>query len=387
MGRSLRRLIARLERRSGWLLVLGLAAAVLVNARQWRKDRQTALRLRAQRSAPPPVLTQKAPLPRVSLLIPAWNEAVHLAACLHSILAMRYPEKEVVVCAGGRDGTLDIARQFTGPGVIVFEQIPGEGKQRALQRCFERSTGEIIFLTDADSCLDDECFERTLAPVANGREAAATGSRQPLAEQRRIPLVAFQWANHLYQEGSLPDYVNILFGINAAVCRDALEKAGAFNGQAPIGTDLHLAHRLTDSGFRIRLIRHSRVQTEYQANPSAYIRQQSRWFRNRFLYGLRDRAWGDVIGHLRAGLAAAFMLVGPLAAVFDCKLMFVPWLSALVHLILAQARLAFFARLVGVDLLTPISKAFAIIPCMAAGWLAQAGGLIDSLIPARRGKW
>ena len=387
MGRNISRLMAWLERRSGWLLGLGLAAAVWVNARQWRLDRQAAQRLNEASEATTPLRPPTEALPRVSLLIPAWNEAEHLEACLRSVLALRYPNKEAVVCAGGEDGTLYIARRFIGPGVTVMEQLSGEGKQPALQRCFEHSSGEIIFLTDADCRLEDDCFERTLAPIVNGLEVATTGSRRPFEDQQNQALVAFQWADHLYQEGHLPDYIHALFGINAAIRRDVLEKAGAFTAQAAIGTDLHLAHRLMAFGYRIRYVRDSRVYTDYLSDPSAYIRQQSRWFRNRFLYGLRDRAWGDVLSHLRAGLAAVFMLGAPLAGGLGSRLLWRLWIAAASHLALSQVRLACYAHLSGALHIKPFWRYFSFIPYMVVGWVAIANGLLESLIPMKREKW
>ncbi len=382
MGRKHPPIIQWLEGHAGWLMAAGLAAAVAANWRQWQVDRRVAHRLREGKSLRPALERT----PRVSFLIPAWNEAEGLAACLASVLALSYPTKELIVCAGGRDGTFEIARRFVRRGAILLEQAPDEGKQRALQRCFERSTGEIIFLTDADSRLDDDCFERTIAPIAAGPEDAVTGSRQPLHEQQPNPLVTFQWADHLYQEGSLPDYVNALYGINAAVRREALEKAGAFTGQAPIGTDLYLAHRLLACGVRIRFARYSRVQTDYLSNPSTYIRQQSRWFRNRFLYGLRDRAWGDVLGHLRAGLAAILMLAGPLVGIFF-PLAWALWLPALAHLGLAQARMAAYALEIDEQTLAPRWRCLRFFPYLAVSWIAMARGLFDSLLPTNRDKW
>src|SRR6266545_682146 len=50
--------------------------------------------------------------PSVSVLLPAWNEAVMLRRCLDSILAIDWPKLEVVLCAGGNDGTLEIANRY-----------------------------------------------------------------------------------------------------------------------------------------------------------------------------------------------------------------------------------------------------------------------------------
>src|SRR5687768_5466499 len=86
----------------------------------------------------------------VSILVAAWNEAEHIDDLIASCLRWAYPRKELVLCAGGADDTLRRARRWEGAGVRVLEQLPGEGKQGALERCLREATGEIIVLTDAD---------------------------------------------------------------------------------------------------------------------------------------------------------------------------------------------------------------------------------------------
>ena len=93
--------------------------------------------------------------------------------------ATRIAYKELILCAGGPDGTYHLAKTFTSAQVLVFEQKPGEGKQRALQRCFEQSHGVVIFLTDADCLLEDRVFERTLYPLVVEGKDAATGTWRP----------------------------------------------------------------------------------------------------------------------------------------------------------------------------------------------------------------
>ena len=45
----------------------------------------------------------------------------------------------------------------------------------ALARCYDRSSGEIIYLTDADCLFDGEALARLLAPIMNEGEQVTTG--------------------------------------------------------------------------------------------------------------------------------------------------------------------------------------------------------------------
>lgn len=380
---ALKATVAWLDHHSGWLLAGGLIAAIGFNWLQWREDKKTVQRLGAQPKELP-VLNQT---PRISVLVPAWNEAVNIGVCIESVLALRYPDVELVVCAGGDDGTLDIARRYTSPRVIVLEQYQGEGKQRALQRCFERATGEIIFLTDADCLLDDDNFEQTVKPLLSGEEEVSTGSWKPLDRQMVNPFVIYQWSHHVYREGTLPEYIDSLDGRNAAIRRPALECVGGFAIPAPIGTDYHLSHLLTKAGYRIRFVRNSRVRTRYPDTPAEYWRQQSRWFRNAFLLSARFGIWKRALTALRASLAALFMLSVPLTGGLGSRLLWYIWVSAMCHLVLSQTRFTRFAQIYS-GLHLPKRWRYALfVPYMVVGWIAMVRGLLESLLPSRRNRW
>jgi cellulose synthase/poly-beta-1,6-N-acetylglucosamine synthase-like glycosyltransferase len=374
---------AFLNARAGWILTGGLVGVAGLNIWLWVRDRRRLRQMAPERDEE----IDLRDAPRVSFLIPAWNEGSSLRACLQSILDLRYPRKEILVCAGGDDNTLQLAREYDKVGVIVLEQTRGEGKQGALRRCFARSSGEIIFLTDADCVLDDESFERTLAPVVSGQEQATGGSWRPLDRQINQPFVQHQWAFHLYREVTLPDHTPTLDGRNAAVRREVLEEVGAFEVQAPIGTDYVLSQQLTRAGYPIRFVRHSRVQTAYPQTISAYLNQISRWLRNPLVVGRLSDEGNLAWTHLRAEIIASGMLGVPLVAALGSHLIWSIWLLAATHLYLGQVRVMNIAQArVGVEL-TITRRLLHLFAYMLLGWIAQTRALAESLLPARRNIW
>lgn len=370
------------EEHAFWVFTLVLLGAGLDHYLQWLKDRRRVGEY--QREPADFTSSEKAPL--VSVLVPAWNEAGRLQACIDSILGLRYSNKEVILCAGGCDSTREIASKYANTGVVVLEQRPGEGKQVALQRCFERSSGEIIFLTDADCILDDQCFEATLGPVIAGQEEVCTGSWKPVDSQWRNPLVQFQWAHHLYRELALPAYVDSLDGRNVAIRRRALQRVGAFLTFAPTGTDFVLSTQLLQAGYRIRFMGRSRVCTWYPETARPYWKQASRWFRNRLTLGFRYHQWSGAISHLRAGIAAMFMLVGPLF-IWRSRLLRVVWLGAFARLGLAQLRMRYLVCSQEINPLPHHCGFENLLSNMLIGWIGLARGLIESLLPFRRWRW
>lgn len=244
--------------------------------------------------------------PLVSVLLPAWEEEALLGRCLDALLRISEPSLEVVVCAGGTDGTLEVAQRYAGPRVIVLEQRDGEAKQGALRRCLGASRGEIIYLTDADTVVPADVLQALVEPVLRGDAAATTGPSRPLPEQCANPFALFCWSldyqwrvlwrarrRRTLQEGR-PFTTRWLLGRNAAVGRDALLDAGGFAEPAQIGTDVHLARALLHYGHAIQYVR-AAVETDFLTSPREYVRQQSRWFRAPLLHARRFGADRDVV--------------------------------------------------------------------------------------------
>ncbi len=251
--------------------------------------------------------------PKVSVLVAAWNEAEIIQEHIASFLTLRYFPKELVLCAGGDDGTFGLAYPYTGEQVTVIKQSLGEGKQKALRKTLVLADGEIILLTDADCLFADESFEKVLAPVVNEGEVVATGTIQPLSQQRSSPFVLHRWFNEIWTMAHTSrrrKYVTGVMGANTAIRRDVLEKVGGFEMDVPSGTDYHLAKVLLERGYRIRYVPESAVYTLYTDSLASYCHQQSRWLRNVVMHGLRFGAYDEVVRGLLPSFLGMFMLMG-----------------------------------------------------------------------------
>jgi cellulose synthase/poly-beta-1,6-N-acetylglucosamine synthase-like glycosyltransferase len=297
--------------------------------------------------------------PKVSVLVAAWNEAEIIQEHIASFLKLRYFPKELVLCAGGDDGTFGLAYQYTGEQVTVIKQNLGEGKQKALRKTLALADGEIILLTDADCLFADESFEKVLAPVVNEDEVVATGTIQPLSQQRSSPFVLHHWFNEIWaivHTSQRRRYVTGVMGANTAIRRDALEKVGGFEMPVPSGTDYHLAKVLLERGYRIRYVPESAVYTLYADSLASYCHQQSRWLRNVVMHGLRFGAYDEVVQGLLPSLLGMVMLMGSSlvlgAGIFRGVRQRFPWMRTLrvlcglawIHVLLRRLRYIRFAE-------------------------------------------
>lgn len=302
------------ERQALGLLAGGLALAAWRSWQQWQRDKGELVGRPLRVAAPDAGAWPRQP--SVSVIVAAWNEADNIEAHLRSFRALSYPDKELVLCAGGKDGTYELARRFDALDIVVLEQRPGEGKQGALRRCLEHATGEIIYLTDADCELSDAAFLHLLQPLVLEGAAVATGSLEPKAEQRGNSLVRYQWLIDLAWSQRLPTTTDGVRGCNCAIHRSTLEHIGGFTADVSTGTDYYMSQRLRGAQIAIRAVRDSAVATEYADTSGRYLRMWRRWNKNLLLHGVRFGAWGDVRSVLTAsaiyGSTWALLLLSPL---------------------------------------------------------------------------
>lgn len=369
---------------AGWVFLVGVILVTLWNGYRWRQDRALALRLRGKK---PESVSLRA-WPKVSVLVAAWNEAHIIRKHIESFLRLRYPNKELILCAGGDDGTYQIACQYTGQEVVVLQQQAGEGKQRALRRGFERMSGDIIFLTDADCVLDDESFGQTIAPIAHNEEKAATGWVKPLDTQLRNPYVAYLWSTQQYWIARSPEYIQGLQGGNAALERQTLKQLGGFDADVATGTDYYLANLLIASGRRIRSVPGSLMRTRYHTRLSDYCRQRSRWARNNILHAARFRVWRIVRRELRASIVALFVVVVPLSVGGLSRFVWSLWGLVLVQLLLIRLRMLLFVKLYGPEQRLPLMKcAVPMLIYTFTDCVASVRALSECVLPSLRRRW
>src|SRR5947209_18663483 len=110
--------------------------------------------------------------PRISVVIPALNEAPNLQYVLPHIPSI---VSEVVLVDGhSSDDTIAVAQQLL-PTIQIVKQM-GKGKGNALKAGFAACTGDIIVMLDADGSADPNEIPRFVEALMAGSDFAK-GSR------------------------------------------------------------------------------------------------------------------------------------------------------------------------------------------------------------------
>src|SRR6184192_4085706 len=124
-------------------------------------------------------------LPAISVVIPAFNEAVRIGDTLATTIA--YLEKEspgsevIVINDGSTDATGEMIRKVaavpSSVAVRLLENFPNRGKGAAVRTGLSSATKPIGVFFDADLSTPIDELPKIVAPIASGEVDIAFGSR------------------------------------------------------------------------------------------------------------------------------------------------------------------------------------------------------------------
>lgn len=98
--------------------------------------------------------------PRISLVIPSFNQGKFIAATLQSIVDQRYPNLELIVVDGGStDDTLEVINRYESY-LSWWVSEADSGQAEAINKGFSRSTGEIMAWINSDDLVAPGAFLR-----------------------------------------------------------------------------------------------------------------------------------------------------------------------------------------------------------------------------------
>lgn len=110
---------------------------------------------------------------KVSVIVPAKQEADTLRASLASLVEVKHRDKEViVVCGRSTDGTEEVAGEFTGKVTVMREpERPAGwvGKSWACHNGYLRSSGDVLLFADGDVLHSKESLDVVLANLDSER--------------------------------------------------------------------------------------------------------------------------------------------------------------------------------------------------------------------------
>lgn len=301
--------------------------------------------------------------PGVTLLVPGYNEEATIVESVRSLLALRYPQLEIIVVNdGSKDATLQrlieafelvpveralprrvAYRPVRGvfgtprlPNLLVVDKDNG-GKSDGLNAALDLARHPLVCAVDADSLLDAESLLRAVRPfIDEPEETAAVGGTIRVVNgcvvkagqviETRAPrgwLELFQAVEYLRaflmarMSWTRSQTVTIISGAFGIFRRERLLEMGGYS-HGTVGEDMELVVRLhrhaRDAGEPLKVwhVPDPVCWTEVPDSLKVLSRQRTRWQR-----GLCETLWRhrEMIGSPRYGAVGMWSL--PQFLLFD----------------------------------------------------------------------
>jgi cellulose synthase/poly-beta-1,6-N-acetylglucosamine synthase-like glycosyltransferase len=187
-----------------------------------------------------------APVPSVSVIIPAHNEAARIERKVVNTAALDYPVDRLqilFVSDGSTDGTVDLIRARSTPAMEIVELPSRGGKAAALNAGLERARHEILVFSDASIALEPDAlrqivrrFQEPDIGCISGEDRIADAGGEGLYGRYELSLRRLESRVH-----SIVGASGSFYAQRRAICRPFTE------GMAP---DFLSVLRTVEQGFR-----------------------------------------------------------------------------------------------------------------------------------------
>ncbi len=336
---------------------------------------------------------------KITIIIPARNEAKNIGKCLQSIIAQTYPDKlyeVIVVDDHSTDDTALVVQSFKNENIHciflkdwVTDQL-NSYKKKAIEIAISKSTGDLIVTTDADCFMDKDwlqtiaSFYETFKPVFIAAPVLIKNNSTFLSIFQSLDFMTLQGITGAAVFKKMHCMCN---GANLAYEKKVFFEVGGFKGIDNIasGDDMLLMHKIYERyPEKVLFLKSSKaiVETSPMENIQDFFNQRIRWASKADKYNDKRILPVLVLVYflnlvlLGLPLMALFIKIDFL--VFDCTFtIFQCWM---VLVILKTAVELFYlfpvAKFFNKQLILwwfPLAQPFHILYTIIAGWLGKFG--------------
>jgi cellulose synthase/poly-beta-1,6-N-acetylglucosamine synthase-like glycosyltransferase/peptidoglycan/xylan/chitin deacetylase (PgdA/CDA1 family) len=228
--------------------------------------------------------------PPVSVLVPAYNEAVGIEAAVRSLAASDYPGplEVLVIDDGSTDGTADLVRALDLPQVRVVSK-PNGGKAAALITGTELAAHDVLVMLDGDTVFEPLTIRHLVQALRDPRVGAVSGN---VKVGNRKGLLG-RWQHLEYVVGFNLDRrlldvlrcITCVPGAIGAFRRQALDDAGGMSTDT-LAEDTDVTVGILRAGWLVVHEERARAWTEAPSSLGDLWKQRYRW-----AYGTLQVIW------------------------------------------------------------------------------------------------
>ncbi|MBT6820859.1 glycosyltransferase family 2 protein [archaeon] len=223
--------------------------------------------------------------PKISIIIPMYNEEENIEKCVSSILKSNYDLKKTeILCVddGSTDNTKNIIESLSKNNKII-KLISGKhnGKSDAVNLGIKHTKHDYIIMIDADTIIHKNFIKEIIRPFSDKKVGATNGVgfiNNPKTIAERFQDVEYQY-NDLIRTSFSKVFGNGIWFFGAAACyrKDILKKVGNFKKDI-LTEDFDMSLKIFRLDLDVLVVENARYYTAPMKNLKELFIQRSRWF-------------------------------------------------------------------------------------------------------------
>ncbi len=224
-------------------------------------------------------------LPRVAVLVPAYNEETVIVRTIRSVLNSDYSNLHVIVIDdGSKDRTAEVAAEAYAPeiaaGKLQILTKPNAGKAEALNYAVARLSEDFYVGIDADTVIASDAVSKLICHFTDPEVGAVAGNARV---GNKVNLwtrwQALEYITSQNFERRALDLFNIVTVVPGAIgaWRTEAVRQGGFYPVNTVAEDADLTMSLIEQGYKVIYEDQSLAFTEAPINANGLMRQRFRW--------------------------------------------------------------------------------------------------------------
>jgi cellulose synthase/poly-beta-1,6-N-acetylglucosamine synthase-like glycosyltransferase/spore germination protein YaaH/peptidoglycan/xylan/chitin deacetylase (PgdA/CDA1 family) len=231
--------------------------------------------------------------PGVSIIVPAYNEAVNAVKTIENLLQQDYPNFDILfIDDGSKDATYERVHEAFGryDNVKVFTKANG-GKASALNFGIGETDRAYVICIDADTQLKKDAVSQLMQKMLSGPgDIGAVAGNVKVGNENnmltRWQSIEYTTAQNFDRRAfDLVNGITVVPGAIGAFKKEAIEQAGGFTSDT-LAEDCDLTIRLLRSGYRVVNCTAAIAVTEAPETFPQFMKQRFRWS-----YGIMQSFW------------------------------------------------------------------------------------------------
>lgn len=234
--------------------------------------------------------------PKVSIIVPAYNEEVNAVKTIHNLLRQDYPNFDIIfVDDGSKDTTFSqVDTAFKNHDIVKVHTKVNGGKASALNHGIAITQSDFVVCIDADTQLKTDALSQLMKcftlQFKNKEQVGAVAGNVKVGNENtmlaRWQSIEYTTAQNFDRRAfDLINGITVVPGAIGAFRKEAIEIAGGFTTDT-LAEDCDLTIRILRNNYRIVNCVEAVAVTEAPETLNEFMKQRFRWS-----YGIMQAFW------------------------------------------------------------------------------------------------